>query len=59
MDGHMSGAFSGWIECEQFGEEFGLGNGDGSVGVVGEVEAEEAGCTPVESHFVVLADVCW
>ena len=35
------------IEWEEFGEELGLGDCDSSVGVMGEVESEGAGCIAV------------
>ncbi len=45
------------VESEELGEELGLGDEDGAVGVVEDVEAQEAGGVSVQSDFVVFSDV--
>ena len=42
------------VESEELGEEFGLGDKNGAIRIVKDVEAQEASCVPVQSNLVVF-----
>ena len=47
---------AGGVECEELLKQFGLGQRDGAVEVVRELEAEETGGVKIQRDLIVLSD---